>query len=76
MGGIEVLRLKLMGHFRYYGVSGNMPMMRAFYREAIKLAFKWINRRSQKRSYNWDQFRRYLRFNPLPSPKIYHVIIS
>jgi group II intron reverse transcriptase/maturase len=69
----KVLRLKLAGHFRYYGMSGNMPMMRAFQREAIRLAFKCINRRSQKKSYNWDQFYRYLRFNPLPNPKIYHL---
>jgi len=69
----EVLRLKLIAHFRYYGISGNMPEMRAFYKRAIRLAFKWINRRSQKKSYNWAQFRRFLHFNPLPVPKIYHL---
>lgn len=68
-----VLRLKLMGHFRYYGISGNMAELRAFYKRAVRLAFKWINRRSQKRSYNWAQFHRFLQFNPLPVPKIYHL---
>lgn len=68
----EVLRLKLIGHFRYYGISGNMPEMRAFYKRAIRLTFKWINRRSQKKSYNWAQFNRLLKYNPLPKPKIYH----
>jgi len=69
----EVLKLKLIGHFRYYGISGNMRKIRAFYKRTIRLAFKWINRRSQKRSYNWEQFQRFLRFNPLPVPKIYHL---
>jgi hypothetical protein len=31
-----------------------------------------VNRRSQKRSYNWEQFNRFLSFNPLPTPTIYH----
>jgi RNA-directed DNA polymerase len=28
----------------------------------VKLAFTWVNRRSQKRSYNWEQFNRFLLF--------------
>lgn len=69
----QVLRLKLIGHYRYYGMSGNMPSMRAFYTKALRLAHKWINRRSQKRSYNWKQFLNYVKYNPLPLPKIYHL---
>ena len=69
----EVLRLKLMGHYRYYGISGNMPEVRAYYKCATRLTFKWINRRSQKRSYNWEKFKRFLQYNPLPKPKIYHL---
>lgn len=69
----EVLRMKLFGHYRYYGISGNMAEMNAYYKRAIRLAFKWINRRSQKKSYNWAQFHRVLKYNPLPKPKIYHL---
>jgi len=68
----EVLRLKLMGHYHYYGISGNMAELKAFHKQTVRLAFKWVNRRSQKRSYNWAQFRRHLEYNPLPKPKIYH----
>lgn len=69
----ETLRLKLFGHYHYDGISGNMPEMRTFYKRAIRLTFKWINRRSQKKSYNWSQFRKFLRYNSLPKPKIYHL---
>jgi len=69
----EVLRLKLTGHYRYYGVSGNMPELRAYYKQVIRLAYKWGNRRSQKQSFNWRQFQKYLKYNPLPRPKIYHL---
>lgn len=37
---------------------------------------KWINRRSQKNSYNWVEFWRFLRFNPLPKPRIYHALYT
>ena len=67
-----VLRAKVQGHYTYYGVSGNMRALQAFGWMTQKWAFKWINRRSQKRSYNWEQFFRYLQWNPLPRPRIYH----
>ena len=67
-----VLRSKLRGHYRYYGVSGNIKALRAYYSRALWLAYKWVNRRSQKRSYNWDSFMKHLEWNPLPTPRIYH----
>lgn len=66
------LKVKLEGHFRYYGVSGNMVAINRFYFKITHLAHKWINRRSQKKSYNWEQFKRLMLWNPLPKPRIYH----
>jgi RNA-directed DNA polymerase len=68
----EGLRVRLVGRYRYYGVSGNSRKLNAFYDRALKLAYKWINKRSQKRSCNWEQFHGYLRHHPLPLPRIYH----
>ncbi|MCW3134681.1 MAG: group II intron reverse transcriptase/maturase [Methanophagales archaeon] len=68
----QVLTQKLAGHYRYYGISGNIKALQSYYNHTVQLAFKWINRRSQKKSYNWSQFNRFLSFNPLPKPKIYH----
>jgi RNA-directed DNA polymerase len=68
----RTLRKKLVGHYQYYGISGNMDRVRAYYRRTELLAFKWINRRSQKKSMTWGFFRKYLSWNPLPVPKIYH----
>ena len=59
-------------HIGYYGVSGNMPSLKRYYRVAIRLALKWLNRRSQCRSFNWDGFNKYLKHYPLPAPRIYH----
>jgi len=69
----KVLKMKLTGHYRYYGISGNMQAMRLFYIEASKLAYKWINRRSQKKSYNYAEYCLFREYNPLPEPKIYHL---
>lgn len=63
---------KLMGHFLYYGVSGNYRAIQRFYYLTIKLIFKWLNRRSQKQSFNWESFNIYLKRHPLPKPRIYH----
>jgi RNA-directed DNA polymerase len=67
-----ILAAKLRGHFHYYGVSGNYGGISQFYQLTIRLIVKWLNRRSQKKSYNWEQFRTYLLRHPLPKPRIYH----
>lgn len=65
------LRRKLEGYFRYYGVTGNFRMLSSFLQEVRGLLFKWLNRRSQRKSYNWEGFESLLERFPLPKPKIY-----
>ncbi|MCP5050202.1 MAG: group II intron reverse transcriptase/maturase [bacterium] len=62
---------KLVGHYSYYGVSGNYKQVANFLYRVEVLLFKWLNRRSQRRSMNWKQFALYKRLYPLPKPKIY-----
>jgi len=69
----KVFRLKLIGHYRYYGISGNMQALKEFAHETSKLAYKWINRRSQKKSFTYAQYCKFKKYNPLPEPKIYHL---
>lgn len=68
----KLLCAKLRGHFQYYGVSGNYQAIQNFYHFTIRLVYKWINRRSQKRSCNWKTFNNYLIKYPLPKPRINH----
>ena len=70
------LKLKLKGHYAYYGISGNIGMLQKFYDRTVSLAFKWINRRSQKKSYKWEKFKRFLDYNPLPKPRICHSLYT
>ena len=64
-------RLKLRGHGRYYGVSHNVEGVRRFYQEAVRIFFKWINRRSQRKSLTWEQFNRFIQIYPAPRAKVY-----
>lgn len=63
---------KLRGHIHYYGVSFNTKCMEKFVYESKKIAFKWFNRRSQKKSFTWEQFDKFMERFPLPKVKICH----
>ena len=67
-----VLCAKLCGHYQYYGVSGNMRSLNQFYNLVERMTLKWLNRRSQRQSFNWEAFRRYREHYPLPQPSIVH----
>jgi RNA-directed DNA polymerase len=67
-----ILKTKIRGHYQYYGVSENFKGIDRFYRKVIELALKWLNRRSQKKSFTWAQYRSYLKRYPLPEPCIVH----
>ena len=67
----EKVRLKLLGHYRYYGVTDNSNMMCSFRHHILRILYKWLNRRSQRKSFNYDKFNLYLKLNPLPKPRIY-----
>jgi RNA-directed DNA polymerase len=67
-----VLAAKLRGHYQYYGVSGNMRSLNRFYTLTIRMVFKWLNRRSQRKSFRWESLYKYLEHYPLPRPKIAH----
>lgn len=72
----NLLILKLRGHYQYYGVSGNYRKIRDFQEQTERLAHKWLNRRSQKKSWSWEQYHRYLERYPLPKPRIVYNIYA
>ena len=67
-----VLQAKLRGHYQYYGVSGNMRSLRRFYLLTKRMTLKWLNRRSQRKSFSRERFEKYLEHYPLPEPRIVH----
>jgi hypothetical protein len=68
---MKTLNRKLIGHYRYYGVTYNVQMLVKFHYYTTNMLFYMMNRRSQKRSYNWESFQAMLKYYPLAKPKRY-----
>ena len=69
-----VLCAKVRGHVRYYGVTFNTRALSAFVYYATRIVYKWLNRRSQRRSFTWETFRAYIDRHPLPRLTVYHAL--
>jgi group II intron reverse transcriptase/maturase len=66
----KLLNAKLRGHYNYYGVNGNiLSLERFFYRVKLMLR-KYLNRRSQRRSYNWAGFNQLIEQFGIEKPHI------
>lgn len=72
----KALALKLQGHYNYYGLSGNFTAIKLYYYHTRLLVFKWLNRRSQKKSWNWEQFQIYWNKHQLPKPELKYAIYN
>ena len=64
------LNAKLRGHYNYFGVIGNSEGLQRFYARVVPLLYKWLNRRSQCRSYTWEGYHSMLHQFRLARPRI------
>jgi group II intron reverse transcriptase/maturase len=67
-----LLNAKLRGYFNYYGIRGNYESLSSFLYQVKRILFRQLNRRSQRRSYNWDGFAELLEVFKLERPRICH----
>ena len=61
----------LVGYYHYYGITDNSKALSDFCYQVRKSLYYWLNRRSQKKSYNWERFNEMLKACPLAKPGIY-----
>jgi len=66
----RALNAKLRGYYNYYGIIGNYDSLTAFFTQAMPILWKWLNRRSQKRSYTWQRFEALLKHYRIERPRI------
>jgi RNA-directed DNA polymerase len=64
------LNAKLRGYYNYYGVLGNYASLVQLFKQVMRILFKWLNRRSQRRSYNWRGFDQLLKHYKIERPRI------
>jgi RNA-directed DNA polymerase len=70
------LRRKLLGHFAYFGITGNFKALRNLRYRVIAVWRKWLSRRSQRAWISWDVMLRLLARYPLPEPHIRPAIVA
>ena len=68
---MDYAKRHLQGHIAYFGVSGNSRSLRTYAYRVSQMLFKWLNRRSQRRSVNWARFGEVLK-TWQPSVRIRH----
>jgi group II intron reverse transcriptase/maturase len=66
------LRLKLRGHYAYYGITGNSGRISAFKRGVHRTWKHWLNRRDNHGAMTWAEYTRLSHFYPLPHARIVH----
>jgi RNA-directed DNA polymerase len=59
---------KLRGHYQYFGVVGNLASLYRVYNDVMNLLYKWLNRRSGRKSCTWERLKYIISYNPLPVP--------
>jgi group II intron reverse transcriptase/maturase len=64
------LQAKLRGSWNYYGLIGNYRRMKLLYEATRRTLYKWLNRRSQRKSITWRAFNRLWNRHHMPSPRI------
>ena len=64
----------LLGHFSYYGLTGNGRALGAFRHQLVRIWHYWLRRRSQRRCLTWERFAQFLKRWPLPPSKVIHSI--
>lgn len=67
---IKLLNIKLRGYYQYYGITDNGKSLNKFLHVIKRTLWKWLNRRSQRRSYTSIEFAQLLKSYPLIRAKI------
>lgn len=60
------------GHLNYYAITDNRKRCEEFRYQVMLLLYKWLNRRSQRRSYTWERFVDALAWAQWPQVRIKH----
>ncbi len=68
------LRRRLLGHYAYFGITGNARALGRFHRAVERAWRKWLDRRSSKARMTWECFQRVLQRYPLPPPRVVHSV--
>ena len=69
---IKQARNRVVGHLRYYAITDNSARCSEYLEITRRILFKWLNRKSQRHSFTWDQYAWALARYGWPTAKVYH----
>jgi RNA-directed DNA polymerase len=64
------LSAKLVGHYAYYGITGNIEHLGRYFKQVTRAWKKWLERRTRGQPLTWAVFSALLQRHPLPRPRI------
>jgi hypothetical protein len=70
----QKLSQKLLGHYGYYGLTGNYDLLDRVKQIAVGAWRKWLDRRGWRARFRWDDLRKLLGRLPLPAPRVVHSV--
>ncbi len=65
---IDNLTRKLRGYYNYFGAVGNLGDLYQVYSHVVEMLYKWLNRRSGRKSLSWAQLKRVIAYRSLAKP--------
>ena len=63
------LSAKLVGHYAYYGITGNSRQLHRYHQQVTKTWRKWLERRTSSKRLPWESFGRSSTRHSLPRPR-------
>ena len=63
-------KTRVQGHLNYYAITDNSESCQLYMHLVRRALFKWLNRRSQRKSYTWDGFLQALRHVGWPQVRV------
>jgi RNA-directed DNA polymerase len=70
----RTLSQKLVGHYAYYGITGNSPALNRFRVAATWIWKRWLSRRRRGSRMPWARLNRFLKRHPLPPAIAVHSV--
>ena len=67
---LRAAKIRIAGHMNYYAITDNSKKCSTFLYYAMIILFKWLNRKSQRRSYTWKGYLQALKWAQWPRANI------
>jgi RNA-directed DNA polymerase len=66
------LSAALVGHYAYYGITGNIWRLSQYRQQVTKTWHKWLERRTRSKRLTWARFNAFLDRHAMPRARIVH----